>query len=103
MFEHVGRDQPRGQRGFDGSRIILGLAAAGIVAAGLFLLRDVGARAARVFFGPPVEVVYLPAEELPAGEVAGATTAEPLPDPVPVAAPTDLEDEAGTGTTAEND
>jgi len=80
MFEHVGRDQPRGQRGFDGSRVILGLAAAGIVAAGLFLLRDVGRHAARVFFGPPVEVVYLPAEELPDGVQPGANPAEPLPD-----------------------
>lgn len=83
MFEHVGRDEPRKGGGFDGSRFILALAAAGILAAGLFLVRDIGARAARVFFGPPVEVVYLSTEELPPGEQPGAVTAEPLPDPPP--------------------
>jgi hypothetical protein len=95
MFEHVGRDEPRKRGGFDGSRVILGLAAAGIMAAGLFLLRDVGARAAKAWFGPPVEVVYLSAEELPPGEQPGAVTAAPLPDPPPPPEPTD---EAAPGT-----
>lgn len=78
MFEHVGRDERRGGGGFDGSRLILAVAAAGILTAALFMVKDLGAAAARTILGPPVEVVYLPVEELPAGAQPGSTTARPL-------------------------
>lgn len=81
MFEHVGRDEPRHGGGFDGSRLILVVAAGGIVAAILFMVRDLGVAAARALLIDPVTVTYVPGEELPPGALPGAVTAEPMPDP----------------------
>jgi hypothetical protein len=91
MFEHVGQDEPRHGGGFDGSRVILMVAAGGIVAAILFMVRDLGAAAARALLIDPVAVTYVPAEELPPGSAPGAVTAEPMPDPPPPPPPPDMQ------------
>lgn len=87
MFEHVGRDQPR-RGGPDGSRIVLMIAAGGILLAVLVMVRDLGAAAARALLMDPVEVTYLPSVELPPGAAPGAVPAAPMPDPpAPPASP----------------